>query len=148
MKATQNHSLSLPIPSRWGLSTAIAGRSIIRGILTFDSISGSRVSGTANFRGTPIPISGIWDDSSKRISFDSPFASFSGQLQNFDDPSIGVRHFNLHGRFLMKPPSIQAGESGNWFASTNVPLTGPPTNTGGLPPVGAFVTSDMLFNNR
>lgn len=148
MKTAQNTSLSLPVPSRWGISTNIAGRTIVRGVLTIDSVLGNRVMGTANFRGTPIPINGFWDEGTKKISFDTPFASFSGQLQNFDDPSIGVRHLILSGGFLMKPPSLQAGESGDWIASTSTILTGPPTNTGGLPPVGVFITSDLLFNNR
>ncbi|UOE55657.1 hypothetical protein IRB79_02130 [Cytobacillus oceanisediminis] len=148
MNVAINTSLSLPIPSRWGLSTNIAGRPMVMGVLTFDSISGNRVTGTANFRGTPLLITGSWDENTQRVSFDTPFASFSGLLQNFDDPAIRIRHLILSGRFLMKAPSLQAGESGEWVAATDIPLTGPPTKTGGLPPVGVFLTSDLLYNNQ
>ncbi|KON85770.1 hypothetical protein AF332_02335 [Sporosarcina globispora] len=147
MKAAKNTSLSLPSPSRWGISTDLAGRPLVRGVLTIESISDNLVLGTANFRGIPIPISGFWDENMKRIDFDTPYATFSGHLKIFDDASIRIRHLLLSGRFLMKPPSLQAGESGNWIASSNVPLTGPAMNTGDLPPVGAFLTSDLLLNN-
>ncbi len=48
--------ISIPFPSVWGIDASIAGRPIIRGILTINSIIGTRVMGTVNFRGTPIPI--------------------------------------------------------------------------------------------
>ncbi|MED0661359.1 MULTISPECIES: hypothetical protein [Bacillus] len=44
----------------------------------------------------------------------------------------------------MKAPSPQAGESGSWIATTNRELTGPPIKNGALPPVGVFLTSDLL----
>lgn len=137
---------SLPFPTRWGLSTEIGGRPIVRGVLTIDSVSGNTVIGTANFRGTPLPIRGYWDENTKQLRFETPYASFSGQLQIFDDAAIRVRHLNLSGRFMMKPPSLQAGERGNWIATANTVLTGPPINTTALPPVGAFLTSDLLWH--
>ncbi|HWO95354.1 MAG TPA: hypothetical protein VNM45_03235 [Bacillus sp. (in: firmicutes)] len=145
MQNAQNNRLSLPFPTRWGLSTEIAGRPIVRGVLTIDSVSGNRVIGTANFRGTPLPINGYWDENTRQLRFDTPFATFAGQLQIFDDAAMRVRHLTLSGRFVMKPPSLQAGERGTWLAATNTVLTGPPINTGALPPVGAFLTADLLW---
>ena len=147
MEAAQNNRLSLPFPTRWGLSTEIGGRPIVRGVLTINSVSGNTVIGTANFRGTPIPINGYWDENTKQLRFDTPYASFSGQLQIFDDAGIRVRHLTLSGRFMMKPPSLQAGERGNWIATTTTVLTGPPLYTSYLPPVGAFLTSDLLWGS-
>jgi len=136
--------VSIPFPSVWGIDASIAGRPIIRGILTIDSITGNRVMGTVNFRGTPIPISGYWDENTKQIRFDSPYAMFSGTLTIIDDATIRIRHFILNGRFIMKPPSLQAGEYGNWIATTDRTLTGYPVSSSTLPPVGVFLTSNIL----
>ncbi len=38
----------------------------------------------------------------------------------------------------MKPPSLLAGEYGNWIATTFTPRLGPPIYTNVLPPAGAF----------
>jgi hypothetical protein len=146
--AVQNNLLSLPFPTQWGISTDIAGRPLVRGVLTIDSVSGNTVRGTANFRGSPIVINGYWDENTKQLRFDSPYASFSGQLQIFDDATIRVRHFILSGQLVMKPPSLQAGQYGTWVATTNRVLTGPPKYTGSIPPVGAFLTSDLLMQSR
>jgi hypothetical protein len=144
----QNNSLSLPIQSRWGLSTEIAGRPVVRGVLTIDSVYGNTVRGTANFRGTPLVINGYWDENTKQLMFETPYATFSGQLQIFDDATIRVRHYILSGRLVMKPTSLQEGKYGNWIATTNRVLTGPPQYTGSIPPVGAFLTSDLLLQGR
>lgn len=145
MQTAQTTMVSIPFPSQWGIHAAIADRPIVRGILIINSITGNRVMGTVNFRGTPIPINGYWNESAKQISFDSPYASFFGNLTIFDDPSIRIRHYTLSGRLYMKPPSLQAGEYGTWIATTNTILTGPPIYQNGLPPVGAFLTSDILY---
>ncbi|MCZ0874109.1 hypothetical protein [Peribacillus sp. AS_2] len=73
----------------------------------------NRVVGTVNFRGRPIPINGFWNENTKLIAFDSPYATFSGNLTIIDDQQSRIRHFILQGRFLVKPPSLQAGESGS-----------------------------------
>ncbi|WML27177.1 hypothetical protein [Neobacillus sp. OS1-33] len=130
------------------ISTDIAGRPLVRGVLTIDLVSGNTVRGTANFRGSPIVINGYWDENTKQLRFDSPFASFSGQLQIFDDATIRVRHFMLSRQLVMKTPSFQAGQYGTWIATTNRELTGPPKYTGSLPPVGAFLSSDLLMQAR
>lgn len=145
MKTAQKTIVSIPFPSVWGIDASIAGRPIIRGTLTIDSITGNRVIGTINFRGTPIPITGYWDENTKQIRFDSPYAMFSGTLTIIDDPAIRIRHFILNGQFIMKPPSLQAGEYGTWIAATHTALTGPPIYTNALPPVGAFLVSDILY---
>jgi hypothetical protein len=144
VQSAQNISLSLPPQSSWGLSTEIAGRPVIRGVLNIHSVSGRTVIGTANFRGTPVPIHGTWDENTRQLSFETPYGTFSGQLQIFDSAAIKIRHLILSGRFVMKAPSPQAGESGSWIATTNRELTGPPIQNGDLPPVGAFLTSDLL----
>ncbi|MBT2691664.1 hypothetical protein [Bacillus sp. ISL-55] len=146
MHTRQNATQILPVPSRWGIDAEIAGKPIVRGTITFNSLSGNTLTGTANFRGNPIPIQGTWDENAKTIRFDSPYASFAGQLTIYDDTGINVRHLVLSGKFLMKPPSLQAGELGNWIATTDTALTGPPINTGAIPPVGVFLTSDLLYN--
>ncbi|WP_254119117.1 hypothetical protein [Bacillus sp. FJAT-29790] len=144
----QNVSVSLPFPSRWGLSTEIAGRPILRGVLTINSVSGNTVIGTANFRGEPVPINGYWDEHAKQLRFESPYASFSGKLDIFDDATIKVRHLIINGRFVLKSTSLQAGDSGTWIATTDRALIGPPISTGALPPVGAFLTSDLLYGSQ
>ena len=147
MQIRQNGTTTLLVPSIWGIDAQIGGKPIVRGTISINVLSGNSITGTANFRGNPIPIQGTWDESSKQISFDSPYASFTGQLSIFDDPGISVRHYILNGQFLMKPPSLQAGEFGNWIATTDTALTGAPINTGALPPVGVFLTSDILYNS-
>ncbi|CAI9394552.1 MULTISPECIES: hypothetical protein [Bacillaceae] len=146
MQTAQKLMVSIPFPSKWGISASIAGRPIIWGVLIINSITGNnKVSGTINFRGTPIQINGYWEENTKQISFDSPYASFFGNLTIFDDPSIRIRHFVLSGRFIMKPPSLLAGEYGTWIATTDTTLTEPPIYQNGVPPAGVFLTSDILY---
>ncbi|MEG9295681.1 hypothetical protein V6B33_04410 [Mangrovibacillus sp. Mu-81] len=114
MQTAQQTMVSIPFPS----VCAIAGKPIVWGVLNINSITDNRVIGTVNFRGTPIPINGSWDENTKQIRFDSPYATFSGNLAIFDEPQIRIRHFILNGRLIMKPPSLQAGEYGTWVATT------------------------------
>ncbi|TYR80439.1 hypothetical protein FZC66_08615 [Priestia megaterium] len=145
MQTAQQTIVSIPFPSLWGIHAAIAGRPIVWGILTINSITDNRVIGTVNFRGIDIPINGYWDENTKQIRFDSPYATYSGNLTIFDDPAIKIRHFILNGRLIMKPPSLQAGEYGTWVATTDRALTGYPINSSStLPPVGVFLTSNIL----
>ncbi|CEG33143.1 hypothetical protein ACPOM7_21085 [Peribacillus castrilensis] len=111
---------------------------------TLTPITDNRVIGKVNFRGTPIPINGSWDENTKHIRFDSPYATFSGNLAIFDEPQIRIRHFILNGRLIMKPPSLQAGEYGTGVATTDRALTGYPVISGTFPPVGVFLTSNIL----
>ncbi|WP_110926262.1 hypothetical protein [Bacillus massiliglaciei] len=137
-----------PVPSVWGIDASMAGRPLIRGTLSIQSISNNRVTGTVNFRGNAIPIQGTWYENTRQITFDSPFASFSGSLTIFDSPQSRIRQFLLRGQFLMKAPSLQAGEYGSWIATTNTTLTETPTEGYSIPqempPVGAFLTSTLL----
>ncbi|WHY55775.1 hypothetical protein [Peribacillus simplex] len=145
-------SVSFPVPSVWGIHSSIAGRTIIWGKLAINSIIDNKVVGTINFRGRPIPINGFWNENTKQIAFDSPYATFSGKLTIMDDQQSGIRHFILQGRFLMKPPSLQAGETGSWIATTDIALNQFPVSvnayTGQLPPVGAFLTSNILHQQQ
>lgn len=144
MQTAQQTMVSIPFPSVWGIHAAIAGRPIVWGVLIINSITDNRVIGTVNFRGTPIPINGSWDENTKQIRFDSSYATFYGNLAIFDDPQIRIRHFILNGRLIMKPPSLQAGEYGTWVATTDRTLTGYPVSSSTLPPVGVFLTSNIL----
>lgn len=144
MQPTEEARGSIPFPSRWGIHAEIAGRPIIWGVLIINSIIGNRVLGTVNFRGTLIPINGYWNGSAKQISFDSPYATYSGNLTMFDDSTTRIRHLILTGRVIMKPPSLLAGRNGTWVAATDTSLTGPAVINNDLPPVGAFLTSNIL----
>ncbi|WP_026678770.1 hypothetical protein [Fictibacillus gelatini] len=148
MQSSQNIPISIPFPSRWGIHAAIAGRPIIWGILIINSITNNRVSGTINFRGTPIPINGYWNERTKQIRFDSPYATFLGHLSIFDDAPIKIRHLILSGQFIMNPTSLQAGEYGSWVATTDTTLTGPPVKSDSLPPAGVFLTSNLLYGTE
>jgi hypothetical protein len=148
LQTAQKIPVSIPFPSRWGIHAAIGGRPIIWGILFINSITNNRVSGTINFRGTPIPINGYWNEPTKQIRFDSPYATFTGHLTIFDDVPIRIRHLILSGQLIMNPPSVQAGEYGSWIATTDTKLTGTPIKSDSLPPAGVFLTSDLLYGSR
>lgn len=156
MQTAQATLVSIPSPSKWGIHATIASRPIVWGELIINSITQNRVLGTINFRGVPIPIQGSWNEGNKQIAFDSPYATFSGTLTVFDDSSLRIRHFVLNGRLMMKPPSIQAGENGTWIATTErslneFPISGNTLsyqNAGQLPPVGVFLTSDLLHQRH
>ncbi|RFU65028.1 hypothetical protein [Peribacillus glennii] len=145
MEPVRQTQVSIPSPSRWGIHAAVGGRPVVYGTLNINSVSGNRVTGTINFRGRPIPINGHWNPGTRQIQFESPYAVYSGNLTIFDDPSIRVRHFLFRGRLRMKPPSLQAGQFGTWVATTESALTGPPVGSQGLPPAGAFLTSEILY---
>lgn len=136
--------VSIPFPSRWGIHASVGGRPVVYGTFNINSVTGNRVTGTVNFRGRDISMNGYWDESTKQIRVDSPYASYSGNLTIFDDPSIRIRHFTLSGRLMMKPPSLQAGEYGTWLATTDTSLTGSPVISNASPPVGVFLTSNLL----
>ena len=146
MQPTEKVRVSIPFPSRWGIHAEIAGRPMVWGVLIINSITGNRVRGTVNFRGTLIPINGYWNESAKQISFDSPYATYSGNLAMFDDATTRIRHLVLSGWIIMKPPSLLAGRSGTWVATTDTSLTGPAVSNSDLPPVGAFLTSNILHS--
>ncbi|RXI96228.1 hypothetical protein DS745_21030 [Anaerobacillus alkaliphilus] len=141
----QQTASALPFPATWGILGDIAGRAIVRGILTIENVSNNTVTGTVNFRGVPIPITGIWNETTNQISFDSPYASFSGQLSIFDEIVPSLRRFILSGTFIMKPPSLQAGEFGSWVALTDTIRTGPPQFTASVPTAALFTLSELLY---
>ena len=146
MQPTEKVRVSIPFPSRWGIHAEIAGRPMVWGVLIINSIKGNRVVGTVNFRGTLVPINGHWDESAKEIGFDSPYATYSGNLTIFDDSTTKIRHLLLSGRVIMKPPSLLTGRNGTWVATTDTILTGPAVSNSDLPPVGAFLTSNILHS--
>ncbi|WP_129709774.1 hypothetical protein [Priestia megaterium] len=144
MQTTEKVRVSVPFPSRWGIHAEIAGRPMVWGVLIINSITGNRVMGTVNFRGNLIPINGYWNEIAKQIGFDSPYATYSGNLTIFDDSTTRIRHLILSGRVIMKPPSLLAGRNGTWVATTDTSLTGPAVSNNNLPPVGAFLTSNIF----
>jgi len=146
LQPTKKVRVSMPFPSRWGIHAEIAGRPMVWGLLIINSITGNRVRGTVNFRGTLIPINGYWNENTKQISFDSPYATYSGNLTMFDDSTTRIRHLVLSGQVSMKPPSLLAGRNGTWVATTDTSLTGPAVSNSDLPPVGAFLTSNILHS--
>ncbi|MFE7084107.1 hypothetical protein [Priestia megaterium] len=148
MQPTGQIEVSIPSPSQWGIHAEIAGRPMVWGVLIINSITftGNRVTGTVNFRGSLIPINGYWNESTKQIRFDSPYATYSGNLTMFDDSETRIRHFILNGQVIMKPPSLLAGRNGTWIATTDTSLKGPTVSNNDLPPVGAFLTSDILHS--
>jgi hypothetical protein len=151
LQTDERKQSSFPTPTTWGIHADIAGRPTIWGTFQINSNKDGRINGTINFRGANIPVTGNWNENNKEIQFNSPYATFSGTLNIFDDTTIRIRHYLLSGQFIMKPPSIQAGEYGTWIATTDTDLTGPPISNGNLPPVGVFLTSDFLndsFNER
>lgn len=146
MQPTEKVRVSMPFPSRWGIHAEIAGRPMVWGDLIINSIIDNRVMGTVNFRGNLIPINGYWNEIAKQISFDSPYATYSGNLTMFDDPTTRIRHLVLSGGVTMKPPSLLAGRNGTWVATTDTSLTGPAVSSSALPPVGVFLTSNILHS--
>ena len=151
--ASQSISKVLPPFSIWGVYASVAGRPVVWGKLVMRVLPDQRVQGTIQFRGTPIPIEGSWNESAQQIVFHSPYAAYSGHLTIYDDVQIQLRHLVLTGRLRMLPPSLQAGEYGTWVATTDINLpehsgyvTSQPSSTS-LPPVGVFVTSNILYGN-
>ncbi len=148
---------SIPSPTKWGIHADIIGRPVVWGTLVINSISDNRVTGAINFRGMPNAIHGSWNEGTKQIAFDSPYATYYGHLTIFDDTVIRIRHFVLNGRLVMKPPSLQAGQRGTWIAATDIsldeyPMAGtasPDTHIDQLPPVGTFfLTSNLLHQQN
>lgn len=113
----------IPYPSRWSLYASIGGRPLSTGTLMLNTLTNNRISGTVNYRGNNLPIQGFWNANNQQITFDSPFATYVGTLSFVDEPPIHMRHFTLRGSFQMKPPSIRAGESGIWWATTDILLS-------------------------
>ena len=151
--AAQTSTKSLPPLSIWGVHASVAGRPVVWGKLVMRVLQDQQIQGTIQFRGTPISIEGSWNESAQQIVFHSPYASYSGHLTIYDDVQIQLRHLVLTGRLQMLPPSLQAGEYGTWVATTDINLAGysgyvppqPPSTS--LPPVGVFVTSNILYGN-
>ncbi len=144
----QQTTSTLPFPTTWGIIGDIAGRRIVRGILTIDNVSNNSVTGTVNFRGVPIPITGTWNESTNQLIFDSPYAAFTGQLTIFDETVPSLRRFILSGTFIMKPPSLQAGEFGSWVALTDTIRTGPPQFVSPVPTAALFTLSELLYGSQ
>jgi len=110
----------LPYPSDWDIQANIAGRPTRLGILRITGVTNNQVSGAVNFRGTFLPIQGIWEERTRELRFETPYASFAGTLASAEDPQIRLRHYALQGTVRMKHPSIRAGQFGTWTATTMI----------------------------
>lgn len=122
MATGQIQQVTLPFPSTWDLQAGVGRRPMSSAQLTINSVMNTKVSGTVNFRGTPLPVQGVWDEATKRIQFETPFATYVGQLSYFDETTISMRHYLMRGELRMKPPSTRAGETGSWAATSSFPL--------------------------
>lgn len=151
--AVQTSTKSVPPFSIWGVHASVAGRPVVWGKLVMRVLPDQRIQGTIQFRGTPIPIEGSWNESTQQIVFHSPYAAYSGHLSIYDDVQIQLRHLVLTGRLQMLPPSLQAGKYGTWVATTDISLPGysgyvpPQPSSTSLPSVGVFVTSNILYGS-
>jgi hypothetical protein len=151
--AAQTSTPSLPPISTWGVYASVADRPVVWGKLVMHVLPDQRIQGTIQFRRTPIPIEGSWNESAQQIVFHSPYAAYSGHLSIYDDVQIQLRHLVLTGRLRMLPPSLQAGEYGTWVATTDIILpqysgyVPPQPSSTSMPPVGVFVTSNILYGN-
>lgn len=114
--------VSLPYPSTWDVQASFGGRPMSLGILVINGVHGNRIDGAISFRRAFLPIQGSWNESTRQLWFESPYAAFVGTLAFLDDPQINLRHYVLRGNVTMKPPSIRAGETGTWTATTNMQL--------------------------
>ncbi|WNC15678.1 hypothetical protein [Brevibacillus brevis] len=120
MAIGQMTRVSLPYPTTWDIQASFGGRPTTLGTLSIQGVTHNQLIGSVNFRGTPLAIRGTWNEAARQIAFDSPFASFAGTMFFRDDPQIQLRHYVLQGQVRMKPPSIRAGETGTWTATTHV----------------------------
>lgn len=114
--------VSLPYPTTWNIQASFGGRPTSLGTLVIQSVTGSQISGAVNFRGTFVPIQGTWNEATRQIAFQSPFASFVGTMFSQDEQLLNLRHYVLQGYVSMKPPSIRARETGTFTAVTDVRL--------------------------
>ncbi|KNB74735.1 hypothetical protein ADS79_01995 [Brevibacillus reuszeri] len=114
--------VSLPYPSTWEVQASFGGRPMSLGTLVINSVNGNVVNGAISFRREFMQIQGFWDERTRQMWFQSPYASFVGTLAFRDDPQINLRHYVLRGNVTMKSPSIRAGETGTWTATTNTRL--------------------------
>lgn len=122
MAIGQMTRVTLPAPSQWALQANISRRPTASGTLFIYSVANNTFNGAVNFRGTLLPTQGYWNESTRQIAFETPFASYSGVLTFFDEPQINTRHYLMRGNVRMKPGSIRAGEHGTWAATTDVRL--------------------------
>lgn len=82
--AAQTSTKSLPPFSIWGVHASVAGRPVVWGKLVMRVLQDQQIQGTIQFRGTPIPIEGSWNESTQQIMFHSPYAAYSGHLSIYD----------------------------------------------------------------
>ena len=86
MQPTEKVRVSIPFPSRWGIHAEIAGRPMVWGVLIINSITGNRVIGTVNFRGTLIPINGYWNESAPKINC-TPYSIACNRVNDKQTPN-------------------------------------------------------------
>ncbi|WP_236595883.1 MULTISPECIES: hypothetical protein [unclassified Paenibacillus] len=102
--AAQTSTKSLPPFSIWGVHASVAERPVVWGKLVMCALPDQQIQGTIQFRGTPIPIEGSWNESAQQIVFHYSYAAYSGHLTMYDDVQIQLRHLILTGRLQMLPP--------------------------------------------
>lgn len=118
-----NDESKLALPDDLGHSGQIWRRPTSQGTLFLQNVINGRLQGAVNFRGTFIPIQGIWNEAARQIAFETEFASYVGTLFSQDEQLLNLRHYVLQGNVAMRYPSIRAGETGTWTAVTHVRLS-------------------------
>ncbi|MFD2369077.1 hypothetical protein ACFSO0_03650 [Brevibacillus sp. GCM10020057] len=122
MAIGQMTRVSLPYPTTWDIQASFGGRPMSLGTLAIQSVTGNQINGAVNFRGTFHPIQGTWNEATRQIAFQSPFATFVGTMVSQDERGLPLRHYVLQGHVSMKPPSIRAKETGTFTAVTYMRL--------------------------
>jgi hypothetical protein len=110
--------LPLPFPTSWYIEVSHGSMPTNAGTLIIQSVANGRVRGTLNFRGTPFPISGTWNEQANHLFFQSPYANFNGTLSIYREPLY--IHYTLQGNYLSTLRASFPGDIGTWYATTAI----------------------------
>lgn len=113
---TRQVAAPFPVPSNWEIYITSGGRPNTTGFMQITTWQNNQFQGTINFRGTPLPVTGIWDPSTQMVRFESPFIAFQGRLSSFADTI--ARYWKIEGRYLSKVSSDYPGAQGTFVATT------------------------------
>lgn len=107
-----------PIPSDWQVYIYSGQRPNTSGIMRITSMRNNQFSGSINFRGVPLPLTGNWNPANSSIRFESPFVSFQGILIATADST--ARYWSIQGTYLSKSASDYPGSRGTFVAATSI----------------------------
>lgn len=106
-----------PIPSTWQVFITSGRRPNTTGIMQITSMRNNQFSGTVNFRGVPLTLTGSWNPANYTIQFESPYVSFQGILATTAD--ITARYWSIQGTYVSKVSSDYPGARGTFVATTS-----------------------------